>query len=647
MLKLLLQISGWLIAHTPEPLLRAFTAFCGDLLILLSPRRRRLVFSNLHHAFPEKSAAWHRRLARKSSRRIFETALLSLAGPYLSETRLRRIVHVTAPVIDCFRHHESAPHPLIVATPHIAYWESLTWLSLFLPVPMREFGVIFRPLDNPTADAWVKSTRERHGMKLLSRKEGLTESFRILKRNGTVGILFDQNAGTQGALTTLLGRVCSTTELPGLLAERSGAKIVTFYPRRLDFWRVQFELTEIAYDGTAPSAIIALNRWLENTLTHDENLSASCLWSHDRWRHQDIPTKRFRLESKRNLLELDLAARGLASPPRKTRFFIRLPNWLGDVVMAVPLLRALRASRPDAEITFIAKGAFLPLLAQTGLADKLIALPKRNWKYFLFFRSLRREYPDAYLLLTHSVRGDLEAKLTGCRQRFGLVKHGRRRPLLTHRYEVPATFDEKHHHQLELWENLFRHFGLELPADRTPLPLGPCALPLGPSAPAATIGFIAGSENNPEKRWPVPHWRALLDSILRAHPNATILLFGTANDRAITDAIAAGHSESRVQNLAGRTDLPAYMEKLRSCTVLVTNDTGGMHLANLLGVSLIALFGPTNPLRTGPVFSGPHVILQPPDCPPTGGASLEKLSPETVFAALKPSLSNSTPAVQT
>ncbi|MGC4073855.1 MAG: glycosyltransferase family 9 protein [Nibricoccus sp.] len=639
MLKLLLQISGWLIAHTPERLLRAFTAFCGDLLLALSPRRRRLVFSNLHHAFPDRPAVWHRRLARKSSRRIFETALISLASPYLDETRLRRIVRTTQPVEDCFRIHQATPHPLIVATPHIAYWESLTWLALFLPVPLREFGVIFRPLDNPTADAWVKSTRERHGMKLLSRKEGLTESFRILKRNGTVGVLFDQNAGIQGALTTLLGRVCSTTELPGLLAERSGAKIVTFYPRRLDFWRVQFELLEISYDGTAAGAIIALNRWLENTLSTDENLCASWLWSHDRWRHQDMPAKRFRLESKRNLLAADLAARGLAEVPRKTRIFIRLPNWLGDVVMAVPLLRSLRASRPDAEITFIAKSAFHPLLAQTGLADKLIPLPPRDWKYFLRFRALRHAYPDVYLLLTHSTRGDLEARLTGCRQRFGLVKQGRRRPLLTHRYEVPADFDERQHHQIELWGNLFRHFGLETPPDFSPL-ASTSAREASGSAP--TIGFIAGSENNPEKRWPVSHWRTLTESILREYPAATLLLLGTANDRAITDAIASGHSESRVQNLAGRTDLPAYMEKLRSCTLLVTNDTGGMHLANLLGVSLIALFGPTNPVRTGPVFSGPHVILQPPGCPPTGGGALSDLSPETVFAALQTSLQKRT-----
>jgi ADP-heptose:LPS heptosyltransferase/lauroyl/myristoyl acyltransferase len=632
-LKFLLQISGWLIAHAPERLLRAFTAFCGSLLLLLSSRRRRLIFSNLDHAFPEKPAAWRRRIARKSSRRLFETGLLSLASPYFSEARLRRMVRITAPVEACFRQHHESPHPLIVATPHIAYWESLTWLALFLPVPMREFGVIFRPLDNATADAWVKSTRERHGMRLLSRKEGLAESFRILKRSGTVGILFDQNAGVQGALTTLFGRVCSTTELPGMLAERARAKLVTFYPRRIDFWRVQFELDEIPHNGTAAGVTLALNRWLETTLARDDDLCASWLWSHDRWRHQDMPHKRFRLESKRDLLPADLAARGETHLPHKTRLWIRLPNWLGDVVMAVPLLRALRASRPDAEITFIGKSAFLPLLQQLGIADKLLPLPPRNLSYFLHFRKLRTAYPDVYLILTHSVRGDLEAWLTGCRQRFGLVKAGRRRPLLTHRYEVPATFDERRHHQTELWENLFRHFGLERPSDRSPLAPSPQA-----PGPSPVIGFIAGSENNPEKRWPVAHWQTLAGTILQTHSDAQLILFGTVNDRIITDAIAAGRSTSRIQNLAGRTDLPAYMEKLRSCTVLVTNDTGGMHLANLLGVPLIALFGPTNPIRTGPVFSTPHVLLQPPNCPPSGGASLTDLPPETVFASLESTL---------
>jgi ADP-heptose:LPS heptosyltransferase len=66
----------------------------------------------------------------------------------------------------------------------------------------------------------------------------------------------------------------------------------------------------------------------------------------------------------------------------------------------------------------------------------------------------------------------------------------------------------------------------------------------------------------------------------------------------------------------------------------VSNDTGGMHLANALGVPLVALFGPTNPVRTGPVFDAPFIILQPPGCPPTGGGALPGLLPGTVARAV-------------
>lgn len=630
MLKFLLQITGWLLAHTPQFLLHAFARVLGTAVYYLLRRRHRLFFSNLDHAFPNRTRAWQARIARESSCRFVETALLSFASPFISDARLRRIASITPEVERFFIEHHAQSYPLIVAAPHIAYWESLTWLSLFMQAPLPEFGVIFRPLDNPTADAWVKATRERHGMRLLSRKDGLAESFRILRRKGVVGVLFDQNAGLQGALTTLFGRVCSTSELPGMLAERSGARIMTFYPRRLGFWKLRLEAEEVRHDGTTAGAMLALNRWLETKLSADDNLCASWLWSHDRWRHQDIPEKRLRLESKRDCLAADLAARNLASLPRKTRLFVRLPNWLGDVVMVLPLLRALRASRPDAELTLIGKASFLPLLKDWDVADRFEPLPKNGPGYFLHFWRLRHRHPDTYLLFTNSVRGDLEAWLTRCRQRLGILRPGKRRPLLTYRYAVPADFDERQHHQLELWENFLRTFGLNGSLAREPqISNSKSEIPNN----ACVIGLIAGSENTPEKRWPVEHWRALLEKLLVEHSDAQFLLLGTANDRAITSAIATGFDSTRVHDLAGKTNLPAYVEKLRSCRLLITNDTGGMHLANALGVPLLALFGPTNPVRTGPVFSTPFEILQPPACPKTGGASLADLAPSTVLEA--------------
>lgn len=637
MIKLLLQVTGWLLAHTPEVFLRWLCVLLGRTLLLGSRRRRRLVLSNLDHAFPGRSPDWKHRVAHESSRRLFETALISAAGPFLSRGRLLRMIEVDPGVSDFWAARDTTPGAVLVCAPHMAYWESLTWLQVFLPKPIGEFGVIFRPLDNPAADAWVKATRERHGMRLLSRKTGLQEGFKILKRGGTVGVLFDQNAGMQGALTTLCGRVCSTTELPGLLTERSSARVVVFYARRLGFWRLRYEMKVLPVAADAPQVTLALNRWLEETLSSDENLCASWLWSHDRWRNQDVPERRFRLEAKRNLLVADRAAHGWVDLPRKTRFWIRMPNWLGDVVLALPLIRALRSSRPDAEITLIAKAAFAPLLHATQLADAVVPLPPQGRGYFHFFWKLRHAYPDVSVLLTHSTRGDIEAWLTRAPQRFGVVRRGARRQLLTHTYPVPADYSEARHHQADLWEDFFRRFGLEGEVSRHPLSLAPVPLPHGPLQPLPgrpIIGLIAGSENTPEKRWPVEHWRTLIVALSAEHREITFVLFGTAKDRPITQGIANGLA-ARVIDLAGATDLAAYLHRLLECSLVVSNDTGGMHLANALGVPVVALFGPTNPVRTGPIYQGATVILQPPNCPPTGGADLRDLPAEAVAAAVR------------
>ncbi|MEY2880256.1 MAG: hypothetical protein RLZZ15_2636, partial [Verrucomicrobiota bacterium] len=623
MLLFSLKFFGRLLAGTPEPLLRAGAAVLGDAIFFLLPRRRRLVLSNLHHAFPEKPVAWHRAIGRESCRRIVETAMLSLATPFLGEARLREIVAVSPELLAGFAAHRAAPVPTLICSPHLAYWEAQTSMPPNIPGAFPEFGIIFRPLDHAAANAFVTESRSRFGMRLLSRKEGFAEALKILRRRGYVGVLFDQNAGMQGALTTLFGRVCSTTELPGLMAEKFAARVVGIFPRRLGFWRIEIGAHLVAEGGTAAGVTLALNRWLENLLSNDDNLCASWLWAHDRWRHQDVPAKRLRLESKRDLLAADLTGRGQAPLPRRTRISIRLPNWLGDVVIALPLLRALRASRPDAELTLIAKKQFLPLLAEWNVGDRLLALPPRGAGYFFHFWKLRAAHPDVWLLFTQSLRGDLEAWVSGCRQRFGLVRPGKRRPLLSHAFAVPADFDERAHHQLDLWENFLRHFGLNAPLDRAALagfvPVSARALP-------HPIALIAGSENTPAKRWPVVHWRALID----AFPGERFVLLGTANDLAITTAVAAGFDSARVENLAGRTDLPQFATHLRACRLLVTNDTGGMHLANALGVPLVALFGPTNPQRTGPVFAGRVTILQPPGCPPTGGAALDALAPDVV-----------------
>src|ERR1700722_16305489 len=91
LIPLALNVLGRLLAITPEPLLRAFAAGGGELILWAAPRRRRLLRSNLHHAFPGRPRAWRRGIARESSRRLVETAMLALAAPFLSDERIRRI----------------------------------------------------------------------------------------------------------------------------------------------------------------------------------------------------------------------------------------------------------------------------------------------------------------------------------------------------------------------------------------------------------------------------------------------------------------------------------------------------------------------------------------------------------------------------
>lgn len=639
---LIIKLLGWVVAHTPESLLRILSATLGDTVFYGYRSRRRLMLSNLHHAFPDRPESWHRQVGRESCRRMIETGLLSLATPFLSEARIRRMARLAPSAANFARDVVDRPHPVVLATLHLALWESQTWLKLLSPVPLPDFGIIFRPLDNPAADAFVKSTRERFGMRLLSRKEGFADALKILRNRGCVGILFDQNAGNQGALTLLLGRVCSSTELPGLLAAKYAAEVRTFYPRRTGFWRVEFESDPISHDGTTEGITVALNRWLEATLTADENVCSSWLWVHDRWRNQDVPARRLRLEGKRDILGIDMIERRMAALPRRTRIWVRLPNWLGDVVMAVPILRAIRASRPDAEVTVVARRQFVPLLEAWGVADKYHALPARGGDYWRHFWQLRKEYVDVWILFTNSFRGDLEAKLAKARQRFGIHRAGKPRPLLTHAFEMPSDFDEQRQHQIELWRRYAEAFGMKGSLNFRCVNRVPDAAPVAERAsdPVAErvsvsslgrgelIGLIVGSENTPAKRWPVAHWRALI----AARPDCHFVLLGTANDEPIAAEIAQGFPPDRIQNLCGRTTLQEFAAKLTELRLLVTNDTGGMHLANALGVPLVALFGPTNPIRTGPIFASQARILQPPGCPPHGGGDLAQLQPEIVAA---------------
>lgn len=622
-----LDCLGRCIAALPAALTAGFCNLAGDLIFFGMPRRRYALLSNLHHAFPDKPRQWHRRIARISCRRTVELGLYAFASATFSRQRIRRHFSMDETLQRELSHAVETYEAAVVMIPHFTLMESLTNLPALRDEPIMPVGVLFRPLNQPGLDAWVKRTRERFGMKLISRRDGSGAPMKVIEQGGLIGILFDQSAGDSGVMTTFMDRLVSATDLPGLIAQRYKTRVGILYTERTGFWRGVMRLEMLDCRPRSDQVVLTANHWLEKKLRSSDEACADWLWLHDRWRYQDDPLTRFRLAARREILEETLEFHGWQELPRKTRFWIRMPNWLGDVIMALPLLRALRHSRPDAELTLLVQAHFIPLLERLNIAERLLALPKKNQPgYYKTFKQWRHQYPDCHVLFTNSTRGDIEARCIRAPQRLGMIRPGKPRPFLTHAYNIPEEFILDNIHQTRLWECMFVYFGL-----RQELDLKPFALGVEKPSGRLHIGLISGTENDPSKRWPVGHWRKLIESLLSEKPEASITCYGTVRDTPITQEVVKGFPAERVTDMAGKTGLVEFAEALAQLDLLICNDTGGMHLANAIGTPVLVIFGPTNPVRTGPIFASPSAILQPAGCPATGGMPIDQVTPETVL----------------
>lgn len=623
---------GRLLASLPEGVVRGICVFAVRLLVLFRPGRKRMVMNAMHHAYPEKSEAWRNELFLESSARMFEMAFFMIAAPYFSQKRTEQMVEVDAEtqatMKAVLKDRAESNRSIVLVVPHLCLSESALSIPSLLP-DAPPLSIIFRPLNQPKIDAWIRQIRSRFGAHMLSRRNGFNEAMSNLRKGEIVGVLFDQNAGRHGSTITFFDRICSVTDLPGIFAKRFDSEVILVLPERLSLWRARLQLKRMPACDSVGGVAIETHRHLQEYLSQDFNKAADWLWMHNRWDHHVSAYKRFRISQKKNNLALQNERLNRSTVPSETRLYVRLPNWLGDVVMALPVLRAIRKGRPDFEITLIGKAAFEPLVKRMDIADQFISLPPRGRGYFRFFYQLRLQYPDSYLLFTNSFRSDLEAFLTRCIQRMGMVRPGKWRPLLNTPYSLPAPVDEVNMHQTRVWGIMARGFGLKESLDCS-------SLNPKPTTDAVTkVGLICGTENAPEKRWPIGHWRSLITLLVDVYPDVVVTLYGTARDREITDQVADGFPSEHIQNLAGETDLDAFCDGLSVCSAVVCNDTGGMHLANLLGTPVVGVFGPTNPVRTGPIFDAPVEIVQPEGCPATGGSPIAEVEPNTVFEKLR------------
>ena len=197
--------------------------------------------------------------------------------------------------------------------------------------------------------------------------------------------------------------------------------------------------------------------------------------------------------------------------------------------------------------------------------------------------------------------------------RYGVALPGRQRRLLTNRYELPADFDQEAMHQTALWTDFAKAFGWLSTPELTPFK--------NPNPNAANnLALICGSSNAPEKRWGVKNWQQLLQALAPQFDQVTLL--GTQEDRAICDEVmSVGIEAGKVVNLAGETSMSGLVDVMRQQRLIIGNDTGGLHLANVLGIPVMGIFGPTNPIRTKPIHNAQVEVIQSPHGPLKGNMS--------------------------
>lgn len=304
------------------------------------------------------------------------------------------------------------------------------------------------------------------------------------------------------------------------------------------------------------------------------------------------------------------------------RILVRATNWLGDAVMSLPALRALRRHFPHSEISILAKPWVADLYHREPFCDRMIPYTARTLaEKWAAGRALAHENFDCAILLQNAFEAAAVAYVAGIPERIGYARDGRS-PLLTRAIPVPRRGEIPRHERFYYLELLHRAGILDS------LPENDCIrLDRAPQARAAglarfralgmcenIVGISPGAAYGTAKRW-LPERFAEAATAIARELGASVAIFGSKGERAwcasIADAIPIP-----VHNFAGETTLAEYIDLASACRVYLTNDSGGMHVASALGVPTIAIFGATDDLGTGPTGPLARVVREPVECSP-------------------------------
>jgi len=311
-------------------------------------------------------------------------------------------------------------------------------------------------------------------------------------------------------------------------------------------------------------------------------------------------------------------------PDKPGKILIRSTNWIGDAIMTTPAVRTIRRNYPDADITLLALPWVADVFAACPHIDHLFIYDKKGRHQGLkgklrLAADLRAHRFDMTILLQNAFEAALITTLARIPARAGYTTDGRGL-LLTHGVRKHPDIGKKH--QVHYYQEMLEGLGMQPGPDPLELFLEPDAVQEADKLlqqamqgrAVSVIGLNPGAAYGPAKRWPAAKYGSLAAK-LAAATDGLILVFGTEADQQAAAEISAA-AGGRVLDLTGKTSLDLALACIDRCHVFVTNDSGLMHVAAALNTPLVAIFGSTDHIATGPYSEQATIIRNHLDCSP-------------------------------
>ncbi|MBW2086557.1 MAG: lipopolysaccharide heptosyltransferase II [Deltaproteobacteria bacterium] len=310
-------------------------------------------------------------------------------------------------------------------------------------------------------------------------------------------------------------------------------------------------------------------------------------------------------------------------PQNVRRILVRSTNWVRDALLSTPALASLRDNFPESHLSVLARKWVTAIYKDHPAVDEIMVYDvegrHKGWSGFIRLASeIRKQQFDLVVLFQYAFGAALLTWLARIPERIGYNTDGR--GLLLNR-AVSRRSGDKKIHEVESYQGLIHRSGLRIIQSRPVFHLNPVAEKLASARlielglnDSFLLGLAPGAAYGQAKQWPQEKYAKAAQIILEQKGGAA-LLFGSQGEAAVTRKLKE-LLPVPVYDLAGQTDLAGVAALIKRCHLFLTNDSGLMHVGAAVGTPLVAVFGSTTPVTTGPVTGQARVIYHPVDCSP-------------------------------